>query len=156
KSGCGERAERKEVYRRMRPPFGPERSTNDFMRIDSSISTTGNAHDIRWCCIAAFAILIPGALALDRVELGPSSYVRKNFTIEEGLPDSNVNAIVQSQNGYLWVGTDGGLARFDGRHFTLIRFRGENPREVPVHSLVSTSNGDLWVGTDSGLAHVPK
>src|SRR5262245_59743584 len=99
----------------MRPDyFGPERSTNDFMSVDLSISTPGSARNITWCCIAAFAMLIPGALALDRVELGPSSYVRKNFTIEDGLPDSNVNAIVQSENGYLWVGTQGGLARFDG------------------------------------------
>jgi len=115
-----------------------------------------NFRGFRWCCVAAFTTLVPGALALNPVQFGPSDYVRKNFTIEDGLPDSHVNAIVQSQNGYLWVGTDGGLARFDGQHFTLVRFRGENSREVAVHSLISASNGDLWVGTDSGLEHVPK
>src|SRR3984885_7456061 len=106
--------------------------------------------------VAAFTTLIPGALALNPVQLAPSNYVRKNFTIEDGLPDSNVNAIVQSQNGYLWIGTQGGLARFDGQHFTLVRLRGEHSREVSVNALASASNGDLWVGTDSGLAHVPK
>jgi signal transduction histidine kinase/ligand-binding sensor domain-containing protein len=123
---------------------------------DLLMSTPRNFRGFRWCCVAAFTTLVPGALALNLVQLAPSDYVRKNFTIEDGLPDSHVNVIVQSQNGYLWVGTDGGLARFDGQHFTLVRFRGENSREVAVHSLLSGSNGDLWVGTDSGLEHVPK
>jgi ligand-binding sensor domain-containing protein len=126
------------------------------MSSDSLMSTPRNFRVFRWCCVAAFTTLIPGALALNPAQLAPSDYVRKNFTIEEGLPDSHVNAIVQSQNGYLWVGTEGGLARFDGQHFTLVRFRGENSREVAVHSLISASNGDLWVGTDSGLERVPK
>src|ERR1700733_1749957 len=120
------------------------------------MSTPRNFRGFRWCRVAAFTTLIPGALALNPVQLAPSNYVRKNFTIEDGLPDSHVNAIVQSQNGYLWIGTEGGLARFDGQHFTLVQFRGENSREVAVHSLLSGSNGDLWVGTDSGLEHVPK
>jgi signal transduction histidine kinase/ligand-binding sensor domain-containing protein len=120
------------------------------------MSTPRNFRGFRWCRVAAFTTLIPGALALNPVQLAPSDYVRKNFTIEDGLPDSHVNAIVQSQNGYLWIGTEGGLARFDGQHFTLVQFRGENSREVAVHSLLSGSNGDLWVGTDSGLEHVPK
>jgi signal transduction histidine kinase/ligand-binding sensor domain-containing protein len=126
------------------------------MSSDLLMSTPRNFCGSRWCCVAAFTTLIPCALALNPLRLAPSDYVRKNFTIEEGLPDSYVNAIVQSQNGYLWVGTNGGLARFDGQHFTLVRFRGENSREVPVHSLLSGSSGDLWVGTDSGLEHVPK
>jgi len=126
------------------------------MSSDSFVSTPRNFRDFRWCCVAAFTTLIPGALALNPVQLAPSGYVRKNFTIEDGLPDSHVNAIVQSQNGYLWIGTQGGLARFDGQHFTPVCFRGKNSKEVPVHSLISASNGDLWVGTDSGLEHVPK
>src|SRR5579862_4648003 len=99
---------------------------------------------IRWCFVAAFTTVIPGAFALNSDPLGPSGYVRTTFTIEDGLPDSVVNAVVQSQNGYLWVGTQGGLARFDGQHFTLVRLRGEHSREVSVNALVSTPNGDLW------------
>jgi PAS domain S-box-containing protein len=118
--------------------------------------TRRNFRGIRWYGVVACTTLMPGALALNAVQLAPSSYVRKDFTIEDGLPDSVVNVIVQSQNSYLWVGTEGGLARFDGEHFTLVHLRGENSREVPVNSLVSASNGDLWVGTDSGLAYVPK
>jgi ligand-binding sensor domain-containing protein len=126
------------------------------MSSDSCSLTPRDSRRIRWCCITGFTALISGALAVNAAELAPSSYVRKDFTIEDGLPDSVVNVIVQSQNGYLWVGTEGGLARFDGERFTLVHLRGENSREVPVNSLASASNGDLWVGTDSGLAYVPK
>lgn len=83
------------------------------------------------------------------------SYLRTDFTIEDGLPDNKVNAILQTPNGFLWVGTDGGLARFDGEHFTQIRFRAGTSREIPVNTLLTTPDGDLWVGTDAGLAQIP-
>ena len=113
------------------------------MSSDSSLLTPRNFRGIRWCCIATFTALISGVFALNAIQLQPSGYVRKSFTIEDGLPDSHVNVIVQSQNGYLWVGTEGGLARFDGEHFTLVHLRGENSREVSVNSLASASNGEL-------------
>jgi signal transduction histidine kinase/ligand-binding sensor domain-containing protein len=93
-------------------------------------------------------------LALDPHQAA-SSYLRTDFTIENGLPDNRVNVILQTRNGFLWVGTDAGLARFDGEHFTQIRFRAGISREIPVESLVTTPDGDLWVGTDAGLAFVP-
>jgi signal transduction histidine kinase/ligand-binding sensor domain-containing protein len=92
------------------------------------------------------------ALALDPQA---SSYLRTDFTVEQGLPDNEVNAITQTANGFLWVGTDGGLARFDGEHFTQIRLRAGKAKEIPVSFLVTAQDGALWVGTDSGLAYLP-
>jgi signal transduction histidine kinase/ligand-binding sensor domain-containing protein len=85
-----------------------------------------------------------------------SPYLRTVFTTEDGLPDNVVNAIVQTANGFLWLGTDGGLARFDGHRFTAVHLRGGVANESPVQSLLEASNGDLWVGTDAGLAQLPK
>jgi signal transduction histidine kinase/ligand-binding sensor domain-containing protein len=100
------------------------------------------------------AWLVCHALALDpRQPAG--SYLRSDFTVEDGLPDNRVNTITQTPNGFLWVGTDGGLARFDGKHFTQIRLRAGNSKEVPVSSLLTDADGALWVGTDAGLAHIP-
>jgi signal transduction histidine kinase/ligand-binding sensor domain-containing protein len=84
-----------------------------------------------------------------------TSYLRKDFTIEDGLPANEVRAIVQTQNGFLWVGTDGGLSRFDGKRFTPINIRGGVAQQIPVRFLLTTSKGDLWVGTDAGLARIP-
>jgi signal transduction histidine kinase/ligand-binding sensor domain-containing protein len=100
------------------------------------------------------AWLVCQALALDPRQ-PVSSYLRANFTVEEGLPDNEVNAIAQTRNGFLWVGTDGGLARFDGEHFTQIRLRAGKSKEIPVSFLVTAPDGALWVGTESGLAYIP-
>jgi ligand-binding sensor domain-containing protein len=93
-------------------------------------------------------------LAGSVVALGSSrttdDYVRTNFTVEDGLPDNVVNAIIQTGNGLLWVGTDSGLASFDGREFTPIDLHiAGAPHQGAVESLVEASNGDLWVGTHS-------
>jgi hypothetical protein len=46
-------------------------------------------------------------------------YTRRIWRIQDGLPEDTVQAIQQSQDGYLWIGTTGGLLRFDGSHFHL-------------------------------------
>ena len=83
-----------------------------------------------------------------------SSYLRKYLTMEDGLPANEVHAIVQSQNEFLWVGTDAGLARFDGKRFTPINISGRVAQQMPVRSLLTTPEGDLWVGTDAGIARI--
>ncbi len=86
-----------------------------------------------------------------------SDYVRTDFTIENGLPDNTVNAIIQTGNGLLWAGTESGLASFDGRTFTPVRLR--IPGAAPpgaVNSLVEGPDGDLWVGSDAGVIRIPK
>ena len=74
----------------------------------------------------------------------------RDFTVEEGLPDNEVNAITQTRNGFLWVGTDGGLARFDGEHFTQIRLRAGISKEIPVSFLVDGGRTARF-----GLAPIP-
>ena len=86
-----------------------------------------------------------------------SEYVRTDFTIEDGLPDNTVNAIIQTANGLLWIGTESGLASFDGRTFTPVRLL--IPGAAPpgaVSSLVEGPDGDLWVGSDAGVIRIPK
>src|ERR1700733_5800349 len=84
-----------------------------------------------------------------------SDFIRTDFTVENGLPSNVVNAIVQTRNGFLWVGTDAGLVRFNGRRFISIDFR--SPQPAPqglVSALAEGPDGDLWVGTDAGLARI--
>ena len=105
--------------------------------------------------LALLTILARCGLALDPTQ-PTGSYLRTAFTVEDGLPSNVVNAIVQTRNGFLWIGTDAGLVRFDGRHFTMIDFRG--PRSAAqgvVRSLAEGPDGDLWVGTHFGLARIP-
>ena len=84
-------------------------------------------------------------------------YIRSDFTVEAGLSDNVVNAIVQTRNGLLWVGTQAGLATFDGRTFHNVHFRsaGSEPQGA-VHCLLVASDGDLWIGTDAGVVRLPR
>ena len=95
-------------------------------------------------CVLALAS--NSGLAEDVSDL-QSKYTRTTFTIEDGLPDNTVDTILQTQNGLLWVGTESGLASFDGRTFTSVRLRipGAAPPSA-ISSLVEGVNGDLWVG----------
>src|SRR5260370_5209953 len=100
-------------------------------------------------------------LAGSVVALGSSrttdDYIRTIFTVEDGLTDNIVNAIVQTENGLLWVGTESGLARFDGREFIPIDLHiPDAPPQGSVSSLVEASNGDLWVGTHAGVVLIPR
>ncbi len=79
----------------------------------------------------------------------PSQYVIANW--QDELPQSTVNAIVQTEDGYLWLGTQGGLARFDGLDFTVFD-RSNTPQlqSQDVRALLEASDGTLWVGTRGG------
>jgi PAS domain S-box-containing protein len=106
-------------------------------------------------CAVVIVFATCHGLALEPGQL-PSSYLRKYFTMEDGLPSNDVHAIVQTENGFLWVGTDAGLARFDGKRFTSINIRGGVAQQISVRSLLVTPEGDLWVGTDAGVARLPR
>ena len=69
---------------------------------------------------------------------------------EQGLAQNSVNAILQDQAGYLWVGTQAGLQRYDGYQFRTFEPSGEDPaatREAPVSALAEDADGTLWIGT---------
>ncbi len=69
----------------------------------------------------------------------------------EGLPQDTVRAIAQTPDGYLWLGTDEGLARFDGYEFVRVT---KDDGQLPSNSITSLAtgkDGSLWIGTPAGL-----
>jgi signal transduction histidine kinase/ligand-binding sensor domain-containing protein len=72
-----------------------------------------------------------------------SQYLTQVWQTEDGLPQNPVQAITQTRDGYLWLGTPAGLVRFDGVRFTVFnQFANNN-----VHALLEDRAGTLWVGT---------
>jgi ligand-binding sensor domain-containing protein/signal transduction histidine kinase len=72
---------------------------------------------------------------------------------EQGLPQDRVRAIVQTLNGYIWVGTDDGLARFDGARFVSFGLPDGLPSS-PVRTLFGDRHDSLWIGSvGDGLIH---
>jgi len=106
-----------------------------------------NILSVAICCLWA-----RGAYGLDpRKSL--TQYTRTNWTQKDGLPEDVINAIVQTTDGYLWLGTDEGLARFDGYDFTLFTQDTSKLPSNSVTALAAGPDGSLWVGTAKGLAH---
>jgi len=69
-------------------------------------------------------------------------------TLFNGLPSDNVRAIAQTADGVLWFGTDGGLARFDGRRVEAVALAGLESNRILT--LETSGAGELWIGTDAG------
>ena len=75
-----------------------------------------------------------------------SQFVHDRWTAENGLLGGSIYAICQSSDGYLWIGTERGLVRFDGSHFTLIQQPIAGMGSLgPVLGLVSDAAGDMWI-----------
>ena len=68
----------------------------------------------------------------------------------DGLPEMRIRAIVQSPDGYLWLGTANGLVRFDGVAFTVYNTQTGSLKDNEVGSLVEDGEGALWIGTYGG------
>jgi ligand-binding sensor domain-containing protein/signal transduction histidine kinase len=74
-----------------------------------------------------------------------------SWKTDEGLPQSSVTSILQTRDSYLWLGTFGGLVRFDGVRF--ISFHPNNTEKMPsgrILSLFEDREGTLWAGTEEG------
>ena len=100
----------------------------------------------RWIKIGiVLAGLVTDALALDPNRL-PSQYVREQWTTETRFPGGGVNGITQTAEGYLWIGTDKGLLRFDGFNFRPVSLASiATASNVPVLQLLTDAGGKLWV-----------
>ncbi len=92
----------------------------------------------------------PSAWALDpRKSL--TQYTRTTWTQEHGLPQDTIRAITQTRDAYLWLGTDEGLARFDGYEFAVFNKAKGNLPSNSITALAAAGDGALWIGTSEGL-----
>jgi ligand-binding sensor domain-containing protein len=92
--------------------------------------------------------LVKMASALDPAK-AMSQYIHQRWGAESGFSGGSVFAISQTADGYLWIGTERGLVRFDGFDFTLIQQPiPDSPRIGPVRGLVLDGQGNLWIRLD--------
>jgi signal transduction histidine kinase/ligand-binding sensor domain-containing protein len=88
--------------------------------------------------------------ALDPQRL-PSRYGHDSWLSQDGLPQDFVGAITQTRDGYLWIGTLGGLVRFDGVRFTVLD-SSNTPglKDARITALCPGRESGLWIGTAAG------
>jgi signal transduction histidine kinase/ligand-binding sensor domain-containing protein/CheY-like chemotaxis protein/AraC-like DNA-binding protein len=111
---------------------------------------------IRHSLARSFAIVLvfPLARASHAGAQGLASsgaYVRETWTVADGLPINTITAVVQTRDGYLWLGTNDGVVRFDGVRFTV--YNASNTPEIPSNRVVSLHEdraGALWIITEQG------
>jgi signal transduction histidine kinase/ligand-binding sensor domain-containing protein len=82
-----------------------------------------------------------------------TQYSSTVWTQEQGLPQDTIRAIAQTTDGYLWLGTDEGLARFDGYEFTIFNRAGGALPANSITALATAPDGSLWIGSAGGLTH---
>jgi len=111
----------------------------------------------RW---AAAALLAAAGPALASAAPGPaprplSQSVRERWTYRDGLPHNVVHRVLAARSGYLWIGTQEGLVRFDGARFTVFARR-ETPGLAgnQINALMEDERGTLWIGTSLGLSRL--
>ena len=105
---------------------------------------------LRWAALLLALAAHPAAMALEAAKPF-GDYVVDTWDVKQGLPQITVLAITQDADGYLWFGTQAGLARFDG-----VRFRRYNPRDTlgvnsNIQALLADDHRRLWIGTALGL-----
>ncbi|MBN9631415.1 MAG: hypothetical protein J0I18_12490, partial [Actinobacteria bacterium] len=109
-----------------------------------------------WRCLARLLlaalllVLAAGAWALDPGK-PYRDYMVDTWGVEKGLPQITVMAIAQDADGYLWIGTQAGLARFDGVQFRRFERGDVLNLDSMIQALLADPQGRLWIGTAKGL-----
>ena len=116
-----------------------------------------------FCCVGVLGLLLGTHAALcqgrddkDQPIGGGvgTALVRQSWSTEDGLPQNSVHAILQTHDGFLWIATEGGLARFDGLNFRIFQQANELAfTSDDICCLAEDSRNDLWIGTADGLVH---
>ena len=95
------------------------------------------------------ALLLAGVFS-SAIFAGDSPFIVDSWNNQEGLPQSSVLSVIQTKDGYLWLGTFNGLVRFDGSRFTV--FDANNTPDLDsgrIVCLFEDSRTNLWIGTDT-------
>lgn len=89
-------------------------------------------------------------LSLSMTAQHPLQYTR--LSAEDGLSNNSVQCILQDKSGIMWIGTNGGLNRYDGSSFIQYSILSQPAlSNSVVTALMEDENGDIWIGTESGL-----
>ena len=100
-----------------------------------------------------FSVLLVWPLILGGLDpdTPPDKYIHHTWTTRDSLPQNTIHAIVQDRSGYLWLGTDRGLARFDGSEFKILH-KGNIPaiKNNSITALFMARDDSLWIGTYGG------
>lgn len=115
----------------------------------------GTRHRLNNTC-RAILVLLP-LMASAAQALDPALHLSQlditTWDTRDGLPQAVVSSIAETRDGYLWIGTQQGLARFDGTNFESFRPMRHGLLHDQVDVLLTDNEGGFWLGTPRGLGH---
>ncbi|MEM6455545.1 MAG: two-component regulator propeller domain-containing protein, partial [Acidobacteriota bacterium] len=106
---------------------------------------------LRWACALGMLLSIAHTPLVAQANPPIRDRAHASWNERDGLPQSTISSIAETPDGYIWLGTASGLARFDG-----VRFQSFDPSNTPalthgfVQALAVDRDGALWLGTDGG------
>ncbi|HEY8173400.1 MAG TPA: two-component regulator propeller domain-containing protein, partial [Dehalococcoidia bacterium] len=102
--------------------------------------------------VTTLTLLGAGRIAALSADRAITQYVRKVWTVEQGLPHGTVRDLVQTPDGYLWLATYEGLVRFNGEEFQILdRSTSPEMQSIAIRMLSLDGKDSLWLGTNAGL-----
>ena len=105
---------------------------------------------VAFCFVSICSLISVSAHGLS-AEKKISQFAIDKWRTSDGLPEMAVQAMTQTADGYLWIGTQEGLARFDGRRFVVFNHANTPAlRADLVFALAEDKSGCLWIGTVDG------
>ncbi|TXK64984.1 hypothetical protein FU658_03995 [Alkalisalibacterium limincola] len=116
----------------------------------ASIAASGRGRASWFWTLSVGAVL---ACASPTADSARRDFYFEPLAVERGLLQNTVTAMIQDRDGYVWIGTQGGLHRYDGQGVRLFRHLSDDPGSLPdsfVTALAEGREGELWVGTNTG------
>lgn len=128
------------LFRLRRPPQATAAASPSMQRISAFLNLL---------FLSGLALLPQSAVALDPAK-SVYQFNTRSWTRHDGLPGNKVNSITQTADGYLWIGTQNGLVRFDGIDFTVIPVELPQARGQDVKMLAPSATGGVWFAIGEG------
>lgn len=105
-----------------------------------------------WCRFSFAQPAVKPAVSL--TSTFTQNYLVQQLTIENGLSDNDVNVLLQDHKGFIWIGTNDGLNRYDGYQFKVYKHQPGDAGSIShnkINALLETQDGKIWVATQEGL-----
>src|ERR1700760_3624620 len=122
----------------------PSRSESIFRPVFDGSSVRMNIRQLLGALVASIAMPVFALNPTQQI----TQYGHNAWRVQDGMFPGAPNAVTQTADGYLWIGTQSGLVRFDGANFVRWIPPAGAAMGVPVISLLGARDGSLWIGTN--------
>jgi ligand-binding sensor domain-containing protein len=112
-----------------------------------------------FCIIYLFLIITLLSQGKSQAQVLSENTKFKHLSVDDGLSDNNVSAILQDKEGFMWFGTGDGLNKYDGYKFTVYRHNPNDTNSIGpgnITSIIEDKEGFIWIGTSGSLSILDK